>query len=96
MLTKKATKDGKVSVTFELPGEKTVDAVALCGDFNDWSPEAHPMARDIDGTYAATVELEPGSYHFKYLLDGGRWVNDWHADTYEPNGYGSDNSVVVV
>jgi hypothetical protein len=41
--------------------------------------------------------LETGrEYRFKYLIDGKRWENDWHADRYEPNIYGTDDSVVVI
>ena len=39
--------------------------------------------------------LPPGrAYRFRYLLDGHRWENDWDADAYVPNGFGSDDSVV--
>ena len=34
-------------------------------------------------------------YQFRYLVNGRDWHNDWHADKYVPNKYGSDNSVVV-
>jgi len=30
------------------------------------------------------------------LLDGERWENAWQADWYEPNAFGSTNSVVIV
>jgi hypothetical protein len=33
---------------------------------------------------------------FRYLLDGERWENDWTADAYVPNSFGSDDSVVEV
>ena len=54
------------------------------------------MRRRKDGTFAATVRLAPGHYQFRYYVDAERWVNDWSADGYEPNGFGSDNSVVIV
>jgi hypothetical protein len=31
-----------------------------------------------------------------YVIDGESWANDWHADLYEPNPFGSDDSVLVV
>ena len=31
---------------------------------------------------------------YRYLVDGERWENDWAADTYAPNDYGGDDSVV--
>jgi hypothetical protein len=33
-------------------------------------------------------------YRFRYLLDESRWENDWKADRYEPNPFGSDDSIV--
>jgi len=94
-MKQRPTTNGKVSVTFELPA---VDAHAacLCGDFNDWVEDAQPMRRRKDGIFATTMRLAPGAYQFRYLVDGDRWMNDWNADRYEHNAFGSDNSVVVV
>jgi Carbohydrate-binding module 48 (Isoamylase N-terminal domain) len=86
-------------VTFSLPKEAAGSAanVSLVGDFNEWSKETVPMKRLKNGTFTATVTLEPSKeYHFRYFVDGQRWENDWHADKYVPNSHGSDDSVVVV
>ena len=59
----------------------------------------HPDAGRVptDGSWQATVALEPGrSYRYRYLLDGQRWENDQQADRYEPNPLGTVDSVVVV
>jgi hypothetical protein len=85
-----------VPVTFTLPAEVGAGDVALCGDFNNWDTGPIPLIRETDG-WQVTVPLAPGSsYRFRYLLDGERWENAWDADRYEPNPYGSDNSVVMV
>jgi 1,4-alpha-glucan branching enzyme len=86
-------------VTFSLPKEAAGAAkkVSLVGDFNQWNKEALPMKRLKDGTFTATITLEPNKeYHFRYFADGQRWENDWNADKYVPNAHGSDDSVVVV
>jgi 1,4-alpha-glucan branching enzyme len=86
-------------VTFSLPKEAAGSAanVSLVGDFNEWSKETVPMKRLKNGTFTATVTLEPSKeYHFRYFVDGQRWENDWNADKYVPNSHGSDDSVVVV
>ena len=86
-----------VDVTFTLPAEVHADSVALCGEFNQWSAEDARLERGTDGTWRATVALEPGrSYRYRYLLDGERWENAWQADGYVPNPYGGTDSVVVV
>ena len=55
------------------------------------------MKRLKNGTFTATLSLEPNKeYHFRYLVDGQHWANDWSADKYVPNAHGSDDSVVVV
>jgi len=86
-------------VTFVLPGEAAPAARTVClmGEFNDWSPEAHPLRRLKDGSYAVTVELDTGrAYRFRYIIDGERYENHWCADRYEPNLYGGEDSVVDV
>ena len=86
-----------VPVTFTLPAEVGAADVALCGDFNNWDTGPIPLIRETDGEWQVTVPLAPGGiYRYRYLLDGERWENAWDADRYEPNPYGSDNSVVIV
>ncbi len=85
-----------VDVTFSLPGEVGAGNVALCGDFNDWSADNIALQRGHDGAWQVTVPLEPGSYRYRYLLDGERWENSWHAERYEPNPFGSTDSVVTI
>jgi Glycogen recognition site of AMP-activated protein kinase len=86
--------DGKASVTFTLPAAVGARKAAICGEWNDWSADAHLMNVVEDG-FSLTIQLQVGrTYRFRYLLDGRRWENDWDADFYVPNGYGSDDSVV--
>ena len=86
-------------VTFFLPKEAAAGAEAVCvlGDFNSWSPDAHPLKRLATGDFSVTLELETGrSYRFRYVIDGWKYENDWFADRYEPNPYGGEDSVVDV
>jgi 1,4-alpha-glucan branching enzyme len=92
-------KKGVCKVTFSLPKEAVGSAaqVSLVGDFNQWNKDAIPMKRLKNGTFTATLTLEPNKeYHFRYFVDGARWENDWSADKYVPNSHGSEDSVVVV
>ena len=55
------------------------------------------MKKLKDGSFSATASLESGgTYRFRYLVDGERWENDWEADEYLPNDFGSDDSIVKV
>jgi 1,4-alpha-glucan branching enzyme len=98
VLKKNYSKTGRVCrVTFKLPATAGANSVALCGEFNDWDPEANPMKRLKDGSFSTTLSLTPGnSYRFRYFLDDERWENDWEADLYVPNEFGSEDSVVTV
>ncbi len=99
-LEKKYLKQGSLcSVTFVLPKEAAPDAGSVCilGEFNNWSPDAHPLVRREAGDFVITQELEAGRpYRFRYVIDGWKYENDWFADRYEPNPYGGEDSVVDV
>lgn len=86
-------------VTFMLPKEAANKAkkVHVLGEFNKWDTNATPLKRLKAGNFSTTLELACGrSYRFKYLIDDARWENDWHADSYIPNQYGGEDSLVSV
>ncbi len=35
-------------------------------------------------------------YRYRFLLDGERWENDWAAEIYLPNSFGSEDSLVTI
>jgi 1,4-alpha-glucan branching enzyme len=95
MITKRNLGRGKARVTFSMPPLDQVELLSLVGDFNNWSITETPMQRAADGSWSAAVTLATGrDYEFRYLADGQTWHNDWQADRYAPNEFGSDNSVV--
>ena len=95
MLDRRPTSDPEVvEVTFRLPVEVDAEAVHVVGDFNGWSREATPLARDDDG-FSVTLPLRTGAaYQFRYLLDDHVWENDWAADDYVGNEFGGENSLL--
>ena len=96
MLKKHYSKTGNYCrVTFKYHPQISAETAVLCGEFNNWATDSHPMRRLKDGSFSATVSLQAKqSYRFRYLLDGERWENDPEASSYVPNDYGSDDSVV--
>lgn len=44
--------------------------VCLVGAFNDWDSRATPMRQNTRGVWTTTVELAPGSYEYKFVVDG--------------------------
>ena len=98
-MIKKAYRKSKKSclVTFTMPAEVAAEVIHVCGEFNDWSREDLPLTRRKDGRFSRSVPLPAGqSYRFRYLLDQKRWENDWAADDYAPNPFGTEDSVVEV
>ncbi|MBP8792436.1 MAG: isoamylase early set domain-containing protein [Lutibacter sp.] len=88
-------------VTFSLTKEEVNEAkkVILLGDFNNWNIKEGVVLKKLkDGSFKVAIDLETEKeYQFKYLLDGGNWVNDAEADKYVGNGMGAEeNSVVIV
>ena len=82
----------KVSFALFNPEAKRV---SLCGEFNEWSPDATPMKRREGGRWEADLALRPGRYQYKFVIDG-QWLHDPAARENVPNQYGSLNSVMEV
>jgi len=69
--------------------------VYLVGDFNNWSTTAIEMTAGDDGAWQADLDLEPGTYRFRYHVDG-RWVTDFAAFGIERNTDGDWDSICYV
>jgi hypothetical protein len=67
-------------------------SVQLAGTFNDWNPEANPLSRCSGGEWEAGVPLKPGTYEYKFIVDGV-WQEDPAASDSVANPFGSRNSV---
>lgn len=82
-------------VRFSIPAPKAKQ-VLLAGDFTNWEANARPMRRSSPRgkTFSTTVSLAPGSYEYKFIVDGA-WVEDPKADSV-PNEFGTLNSRLVV
>lgn len=97
MLKKQPLKSKPIcKVTFYSPDSIEAETIHLVGDFNNWDETATPMERLKDGRFKVTLELpKDGEYHYRYLVNGKEWHNDWEADKYVPNPFSGDNSVVT-
>ena len=56
-------------VRVRLPRARVVE---LSGDFNGWKPIR--LTREIDDSWTATLDLEPGAYRMNLRVDGEQWV----------------------
>ena len=68
--------------------------VSVAGDFNSWDSGALSAKKDSKGNWAVKIDLKPGRYEYKFVVDGS-WITD-PATGAVTNIYGSQNSVVEV
>ncbi|SJZ36956.1 alpha amylase N-terminal ig-like domain-containing protein [Selenihalanaerobacter shriftii] len=86
-----------VEVKFTYKPVISIEKVNLVGDFNDWDRQATPMFDDNgDGTYEATLKVEPGEYQYKFLINEDNWQKPPDANYYVDDGFGNKNGVVKV
>ncbi|MBI4914294.1 MAG: zf-HC2 domain-containing protein [Acidobacteria bacterium] len=84
----------EVEVAIAAPQAVTV---AVVGDFNGWDPKRNRLVRSgHEGVWKARLKLPPGTYQYSFVIDGSRWTRDPGAKTGIPDGFGGENSVMVV
>lgn len=77
--------------TFEF-SQPTAMNVLLVGDFTHWQKSPIAMKKGKAGFWTADVELPPGTYHYRFLVDG-EWRDDPECTLRVPNPYGQQNMV---
>ena len=82
--TPPAINDGKVTFTYEGSASK----VLLAGSFNSWSGVSMNKSGN---TFTYTYDLEPGTYEYKFVVDGS-----WISDPSNATTTGTDNNSVIV
>ncbi len=84
-------------VTFRFQPSVPAKAVYVAGEFNSWNATAQAMAdADADGVFEVTIDLAPGRYQYKYVIEGTTWQEDPYSTESVPDPYGGKNSVLVV
>ncbi|MBN1826991.1 MAG: isoamylase early set domain-containing protein [Candidatus Eisenbacteria bacterium] len=88
---------GATKVTFRFRPPEDARSVTVAGSFNDWSTTANPLFDpEGDGVYEVQLEIAPGEHPYKYVVDGNRWITDLAAPKFVDDGYGGQNSVLIV
>jgi hypothetical protein len=71
--------------------------VQVTGDFIDWSPDGLALENERGtGVWTIDVPLEPGVYQYAFVVDGVEWRPDPRAVSHVDDGFGRENSVVIV
>lgn len=69
-------------------------SVAVAGDFSKWEPRA--MQRDAKGVWTLETVLEPGVYHYSFIVNGETWTVPANATGLVDDGFGQKNATLVV
>jgi 1,4-alpha-glucan branching enzyme len=79
-----STHDDWVQFSVYRPGASSVEVV---GDFTGWQRGRLRLHREDGGKWTGTLQLQPGTYRFRYLVDE-QWMCDFAAFgiEYRPDG----------
>jgi 5'-AMP-activated protein kinase regulatory beta subunit len=81
----------EVSFNIEAPQAREI---YLVGDFNHWKiNDDSRLSRRVDGRWEKRVELSPGRYKYKYIVDG-EWTVDGENSEREQNAFGTFDSII--
>ena len=86
---KTAPRKSQQTFSFNAPGALSVQLVA---DFTHWEKSPINLRKESDGMWRTAVDLEPGTYHYRFLVDG-QWRDDPECTLRVPNPYGGTNTV---
>lgn len=70
-------------------------AVYLAGEMTGWNDGKVPMRKGTDGKWRVTVELTPGQWLYKFVVDG-RWLADPGSPDHDADGAGGQHSFIFV
>lgn len=72
-------------------------SVRITGDFVDWNREGIALKEErATGVWTVDVPLEPGVYQYGFVVDGVEWRPDPRAVSTVDDGFGRENSVLIV
>jgi 1,4-alpha-glucan branching enzyme len=82
----------KRTFSFKAPSARSV---LLAGDFTRWLTHPIPLRKQGDGVWTATTTLAPGTYHYRFFVDG-EWRDDPECKMRVWNQFGTQNDVIQV
>jgi 1,4-alpha-glucan branching enzyme len=68
----------------------------VVGEFNDWEKGEDVMSRSEDGLWRIHLDLAPGRYEYKFVLNHDWFLADPSCHETVHDGYGGKNSVMRV
>ena len=76
--------------------ETSIDSVSIVGEFNHWSANTNLMNDyNQNGVWTAWLNLGPGEYEYKFVVNGEHWITDPDNPVKVPDGWNGFNSVIT-
>jgi 1,4-alpha-glucan branching enzyme len=76
--------------------DNNAESVSVAGDFNGWDKNHDSMTKGKDGIFSIKLPLKEGEYAYKFVINGKKWIKDPNALKFDDDGFGGQNSIVVV
>ena len=80
---------------FHLDGHATASAVYVTGTFSAWAPNppgAIALTKTPAGAWEGSYDFAPGTYQYKFVIDGSTWITDPTNPDVIDDGMGNVNS----
>lgn len=93
-ITKQGPNVTPEGVVFNFKADGKDRQIYLAANFNNWNPSDPKFLLkddDGDGIWSITVKLAPGTYQYKYVVEG-KWTQDTYAPSETADGFGGRNS----
>lgn len=79
------------------PQGKSLSTVHVSGSFNSWAEPGTALQYDAgQDLWQVAIELDAGSYEYKFVLDGSTWIRDPNNPETANDNFGGVNSVLTV
>ncbi|WP_299336361.1 hypothetical protein [uncultured Psychroserpens sp.] len=95
MDTQAAIPDDNGNVRFRLKGHEDAKKIVVTGSFNRWNEEDFEMYR-IENGWELKLEIKPGEYEYRFIIDGHHWIDDPSNPSKVTNEFGEYNSLINV
>ncbi len=88
---------GVCSDMFRLDGHGAATTAWVSGDFCAWAVDpdhgAFALTKGNDGAWTGTRQFAPGTYQYKFVIDGTMWIPDPNDANVVDDGFGGHNSL---
>jgi hypothetical protein len=82
---------------FRLDGHGAASTAWVSGDFCAWGVDpdhgAFALTKGSDGAWTGTRQFTPGTYQYKFVVDGTMWIPDPDDANVVDDGFGGHNSL---